>query len=84
MGLNLTVILSDYSLVSGLLEKVAIRKDKLEPMKGYYAETDLYKQLVQFTWECNIFTCSLKGVKLFLAWENNEGNSFGAVTLFSV
>lgn len=45
MGLNLSVILSDYSLGSGLLEKVAIWKDKLEPMKGFYAETDLYKSL---------------------------------------
>lgn len=45
MGLNLSVILGDYSLGSGLLEKVAIWKDKLEPMKGFYAETDLYKSL---------------------------------------
>lgn len=66
MGLNLSVVLSAYSLDSGLVEKVATWKDKLEPMKGFCAETDLYKWLVQFTWECNIFTCSLKGVKLFL------------------
>lgn len=28
-------------------------------------ETDLCNWLVQFTWECNIFTWSLKGVKFF-------------------
>lgn len=67
MGLNLSVMLSGYSLVSGLLEKVAIWKNKLEPVKGFSAEIGLYKWLVQFIWECNIFTCSLKGVKLFLA-----------------
>lgn len=67
MGLHLSVILSDCSLVSGLLQKVGIWKDKLESMKGFYPQTDLYKWLVQLTWECNIFTCSLKGVKLFLA-----------------
>lgn len=66
MGLNSSVILSACILDPGLMEKVAIWKDKLEPMKGFYAETDLFKWLVQVTWECNIFTCSLKGVKLFL------------------
>jgi len=49
-----------------------------------YPETDLYKWLVQFTWECNTFTCSLKGVKFFLACENGKGNYSGAVGLFSI
>ena len=66
------------------MEKAAIRKDKLESMGCFYPETDLYKWLVQFTWECNIFTCSLKGVKFFLACENSEGNDSGAIILFSV
>lgn len=66
------------------MEKVAIQKDKLESMGRSYSETDLYEWLVQFTWECNIFTCSLKGVKFFLACEKSKGNYSGAVILFSV
>lgn len=41
MGLNSSVILSAYSLDSGLVEKVAIWKHKLEPMKGFYADRSL-------------------------------------------
>lgn len=69
-------------IVSGLVEKVATQKDKLQSMGCVYPETDLYKWLLQFTWECNIFTCSLKGVKFFLAWENGEGNYSGTAILF--
>lgn len=40
-----------------------MQKDELEFMACFYPEADFYEWLVQFTWQCNIFTCTSKGLK---------------------